>query len=507
MIKVFGQTDRDFSSNGDAVLKPYKAKIHKEDNGAFYLDLETGLEYSEYLQEGNIVTVDTPNGTQLFRLHNINKTRRKVTSRAYHVSYDMEDYVIAESYVTNQICANALIQLAGATDVPSPFTFGSDVQTITSYKCIRKTLKEAVFEVLERWGGHLYYDGFGIEIRQNIGRDNGVTVRYAKNLKDISVSYDWEDVCTKLLPVGKDGILLNDQDEDESIYVYSSVQYPLHYCRTVSFTQELDEKEYPDETAYRLALVQDLKQQAIAYVQANCLPKVNYTMKANIDKVTDVGDTIEVIDANLGLDMLTTLISYDWDCLLNQYTECEFGNFRKKLSDLFGTIDNSVSKAVVLSSGALNDKIDANVQTLSEGISAVDTNVQTLSVDVSGLQSDVSFESGESCTITGNVTIGWLTNTKKRIRFSAVIPKLYDGLSFTVSEMKMNGMSSTGGFTFGSYVSGGYDILNDSNITVTSTRSSGNIITFDLTTTASFSASADNTPVTLEIWSLIIAFT
>lgn len=34
MIRVFSPTDTDFSSNGDIVLYPYKAKVHKEDNGA-----------------------------------------------------------------------------------------------------------------------------------------------------------------------------------------------------------------------------------------------------------------------------------------------------------------------------------------------------------------------------------------------------------------------------------------------------------------------------------------
>ena len=33
MIKVFGKTDKTFISNGDAVINPLKAKVHKEDNG------------------------------------------------------------------------------------------------------------------------------------------------------------------------------------------------------------------------------------------------------------------------------------------------------------------------------------------------------------------------------------------------------------------------------------------------------------------------------------------
>lgn len=45
MIKLFSQTDTSFSSNGDKVIIPLRAKIHKEDNGSFYLDLDADLSY------------------------------------------------------------------------------------------------------------------------------------------------------------------------------------------------------------------------------------------------------------------------------------------------------------------------------------------------------------------------------------------------------------------------------------------------------------------------------
>ena len=37
MIKLFGTNDTTFSSNGDLVIIPTKAKVHKADNDSFYL--------------------------------------------------------------------------------------------------------------------------------------------------------------------------------------------------------------------------------------------------------------------------------------------------------------------------------------------------------------------------------------------------------------------------------------------------------------------------------------
>lgn len=39
MIRVFQPADTTFTSDGDVVLKSLRAKVHKEDNNDFYLDV------------------------------------------------------------------------------------------------------------------------------------------------------------------------------------------------------------------------------------------------------------------------------------------------------------------------------------------------------------------------------------------------------------------------------------------------------------------------------------
>ena len=340
MIKVFGQTDTSFSSNGDVVLQPLKAKVRKEDNGAFYLDLETDLSYLDFLVEGNIVVANTPQGNQAFRINNVTTTRKRLITKAYHVFYDSKNYVIKDSYVDEKDCNYALDHLNSATDIPSPFTTISNVETVSSYRCVRKSLYEALNVVLERWGGHLVRDNYTLAIRSEIGPDNGVTVRYGKNLKDISCEYNWDDVVTKLMPVGKDGLLL-----DET-YLYSENQYALPYTKVITFNQEINRENYEDETAYQNALIDNLRYQGQAYVDRNSVPKVNYTLKANLEKITDVGDTVEVIDERLGINVLTHVIAYDYDCILDKYTELEFGNFQPKLSGLVSTLTEQTQELI-----------------------------------------------------------------------------------------------------------------------------------------------------------------
>ena len=341
MIKIFNQTDISFTSNGDKVIIPLRAKIHKEDNGSFYLDLDADLSYVNDLTANRIIVANTPQGEQAFRITNVEQTRKKISLKAYHVFYDTKNYLIQDSYVVNQDCNYALDHLNSATDNESPFTTISDITTLNSYRCVRKSLYEAIQTIIERWGGHLVRNNFTIGIRANIGQDNGVTVRYAKNLKEINVEYNWDNVCTKLMPVGKDGLLLDE------LYVYSDTQYDIPYTKCVSFDQSsIEQDNYTDEDAYNQALINDLFSQAQNYVNQNCIPKVNYKLKANLEKITDIGDTVQVEDERLGLTLLTNVIAYDYDCILDKYIELEFGNFEQKLSGLVNSITTQTQNAI-----------------------------------------------------------------------------------------------------------------------------------------------------------------
>lgn len=346
MLKVFSPTDTVFTSNGDAVIQALRAVIKKVDNGDFYLELECGLEYLEYIKPNNIIVANTPQGEQAFRVRIVENTRTKIKAKALHVYYDSDNYLIADSYVVNKNCNDALDHLNNATDTVSPFTTLSDVTTVTSFRCVRQSLNEAVTTVLERWGGHLVRDNFNLQIRETIGQDNGVTIQYRKNLKEISVNYDWSGVCTKLLPVGKDGFTL------DSLYVYSETQYDQVYTKTVSFEQDIDRANYSDDEHYYAALRDDLTIQAEKYLAISQYPAVNYTLNANMDKITDIGDTVVVYDERLGVTLTANVLSFEYDCILGEYITIEFGTLSANLSNLLNNVTKQIDTTVNISSQA-----------------------------------------------------------------------------------------------------------------------------------------------------------
>ena len=346
MIKLFGTTDTTYSTNGDKVIIPTRAIVHKEDNGSFFLSIETDLSYIDDLTENRIIVANTPNGNQPFRIRNVEKTKHKITCKCMHVFYDSMNYLIEDSYVVQKSCNDALDHLNNATSDVSPFTTISDNTNVNTYRCVRTSLYDAIKTVIERWGGHLTRNNWQIGVMSSIGQDNGVTVRYAKNLKDITATYDWDNVVTKLLPVGYDGIMLPE------VYVESETQYDIPYTKSIHFDPTINQDDYEDENgnldedAWEAALIEDLRNQADAYVTENSIPQVNYTLSANLEKITDVGDTIEVIDERLNLNLLTNVIAYDYDCILEKYIEVQFGNFQPQLSGLMNTIATQTNEIV-----------------------------------------------------------------------------------------------------------------------------------------------------------------
>lgn len=373
MISVYPSTEKHFANNGLKVMHPLKAKVYKEDNGEFYIDIKDTIENLEYYAEGMIVRTDTPWGKQCFRLTNPEIDNDKIISKGYHLYFDTKRYVIVDSYVVDKNCNDALDHLNNACDIETPFTFISDISTINSYRCVRHTLEEAISVVIERWGGHLIRDNYNVEIRENIGEDKGVVLSYAKNIKSIKADENWDNVVTKLLPVGKDGLLL------PTTWIEATGLYDIPYTKVVSFSQDdISEDDYKtdgvlDEDAYKTALQNDLEAQAKEYLNTYKVPQVNYTLSANIQNVSDIGDTIHVKHPKCKIDLITNVIAIEYDCISKKYTKIEFGNFKNKLKDLISDVSSqiteTVSKENTSNYNKLQSKLDESTNKIKSAMS------------------------------------------------------------------------------------------------------------------------------------------
>ena len=344
MIRVYDATEKLFNHNGIKALHPLFAEITKIDNGDYYIELEDTLENLEYYQKGLIIRASTPWGNQGFRCDNPIIKNNRVTCKAWHLTYDAKNYLIKDSYAVDKNCNDALNYFNDNTDITSPFDVSSDITEISSTRVVRQTL----FNVFERfisadkYGGHWVRDNFSFGIKASVGQDRGVVLAYQKNISDIEVSENWDNVCTKILPYTTDGDVAIELDET---YVELSEDlYDIPYSQTVKFENIYKKEDFATREEFLTATKEWLKAQADAYLDVNKVPLVNYSISAEISNVSDIGDLIYVKHPKVNVNITTNVISIKYDVLKGKYTKIEFGNFKKEIKNFRQEIVEEVGK-------------------------------------------------------------------------------------------------------------------------------------------------------------------
>lgn len=334
MIRIFDITDTSFDSNGIIVIDPLKAKMHIADNGDYYLDIEVGLEYIDYIVQDMIVVAKVWNGTdQAFRIRNVTQTGKRISARCLHVFFDSMYYSYVEQSIGNQGEPYTVLHNLTLLSKPqSPMTYicESSLPSVSMVSVYRQPLYDGIMQVVQKTSAVIEHNNYELILRARHSFDSGVVIQYGKNIKDISKVENWDDVCTRIYPIGNDGITTTFGTDPEPYLDSQYASYRKKYIKVVTFNQDYIKREsYSSDTAYKNACKADLAVIADKYLQEHAYPEVNYTLKANIEKINRIGDKIEVIDERLGIDMDTYVTSFDYDCLSGQFTEVQFGNLRK----------------------------------------------------------------------------------------------------------------------------------------------------------------------------------
>ncbi|ENK0839196.1 phage tail protein [Clostridium botulinum] len=363
MINIYNSRETDFENNGLAILDNcIRCEVEEELNGFYGLELEYPIfdSKTKYLIEDNIIKAPTPIGLQLFRIYRPAKNMSTITVYGRHIFYDLLDNFI-ESYRTGNLSGNTALQgILANTQYTNNFKGYSDIATIADAFYVRKNPVVAIMgeeknSFLNRWGGEILRDNFNISILNSIGRDNGVTIRYAKNLLGLEEDLDMSEVTTRIMPTGL-------TENDQSIilpekYIDSPLigKYPHPKIRHLHFG---DIKVDPEENI-TLSDVQRLlreKVQELYSVNKVDIPKVNYKVdfvelskteeykNYRVLEKVNLGDTVTIKHKKLNIDIKGKVIKYKWDSVLNKYLEIELGNFKENLSTDLKNISNSIEE-------------------------------------------------------------------------------------------------------------------------------------------------------------------
>lgn len=355
---LYPETETYFVSNGigrlsDAIF----CEVEEELNGMFELTLTYPKDgqYADQLTERRFILAK-PNQTsspQPFRIYKITKQLKRLVVNAQHLSYDLNGFPVNPFNATGVV--PALTGLVTNSMLTCPFTTWTDITNTTSSYAqalpasFRERLGGVRGSVLDAFGGEFEWDMFTVKLHAHRGSDNGVTIRYGKNLTEFENERSNEAFYTGALAYWeKDDVVIQGTIQ----YIQDHTNYPNE--RILILEADFDDpptQEQLDNYAADYIARNNIGRPFKDNLKINFVPlwqTEEYKNIAPLERVS-LGDTVHVIYDEFNVSM--KVISYYFDVLTERYTEMELGTKKASLASTISDpirseLDSVVSNAV-----------------------------------------------------------------------------------------------------------------------------------------------------------------
>lgn len=367
MIQIYKQNNTNYDSNGDMPLIPSDCRVNAELNGAWTISLAHPVDEEgrwKFITEGAVLKVPSFNGDQLFRLKTVTKTDTQVTATGEPIFMDAAgDCFLVDVRPTNDNGQQALDMMTAPND---KYSGQSNITKVSTAYYQFKNLIEAINgddenSFISRWGGEIFFDNFKIIVNERIGEDNGVEVRYGKNIPKDGFTYevDMSEVKTRIYPKSYNGYTMTDNGYVDSDLIDS---YPTVMAATITFDDvkmaedatETDEENGVIICNSQAELDAALTQKCEAEFSAGLdKPKVTITVDmiqlADTEQYKDVaaietvslGDTIHCYNSHLGISTKARIVEIEWDCALKRVASVVIG---EPAYNYFNSVTSSVNR-------------------------------------------------------------------------------------------------------------------------------------------------------------------
>ena len=208
--KLYASTETAFTSEGlGRLTDATRCEVTEERNGIYELVLEypvSGPMINKIHVGGYIgATHDDDQDVQPFEIYKVSAPiRGVVTVNAWHISYKLNN--IAVLPFTADSCANALTAIGTNSLNTNPFTFWTDKAVTAPFKLTvpknaRNILGGEAGSILDVYGkGEYEFDKYTVKLWTNRGADNGVEIRYGKNLTALDYQQNGASVYNAVAP-------------------------------------------------------------------------------------------------------------------------------------------------------------------------------------------------------------------------------------------------------------------------------------------------------------------
>lgn len=333
------------NTNGDAVLDSIclKAKITEKMNGEYGLSatfiIDQEYNRHQYIEQEAIIKCSDIYGDEVFRIAKLTKTLNgRIEIYARHISYDTTSMWLEDVRPTQQNGYHFLDWLFSHTTNPnSDFTYNSNITSEGTSYFVNKSIYNAIFDAdnsfINTLGGEVARRRYNITINNQIGNDNGVSIRSRKNLTGFEAYTDIDTVITRVYPKGNNGLTIDSKYID-SPYInnYSSIK-----SAEIQLSIGVDEENGITEVIAKQKLLEAV-QKKFSIDKVDILKveyKINFQELSKTEEYKDyavlekinLGDFINVYEENFDLNIKVRAIEREWNVLRQEHTSVTLSNY------------------------------------------------------------------------------------------------------------------------------------------------------------------------------------
>lgn len=352
---LFPSTATEFKTQGlGALSDAISCTVTEERNGIYELEMQypvTGLHFEEIVDRCIVLAIPSPYRLpQPFRIYRITKQIGGIcTIYAQHITYDLSGVPLNPFTAANAPAAMAGLQSNAETE--SLFTFWTDKSTTAAFavtvpSSTRSVLGGQSGSVLDVYGGEYEWDHFTVKLHAKRGQDNGVVIRYGKNLTDLEQDRNISNVATGIYPYWTDteGNLVTCNPR----VIPAPGTYNFTRVIPVDFSQDFEQQPTPEQLYAR----------GESYVNSNNIgvPSVclsvdfaqleqteEYKHLALLEKC-DLCDTVTVQFEELRVDAKAEIVKITTDVLIERYKSVDIGDARTNIADTIAGQQQEIQK-------------------------------------------------------------------------------------------------------------------------------------------------------------------
>ena len=321
-------------------------EVTEERNGGYELTMSyaVGGIHAEEIEPNRIIKAK-PNfndNPQLFRIYKVGKQiNGRFEVNAQHISYDLSGKVATSG--TADSCANALLLLHNnyalnwnlTTDIVSNVSF--DISVPSS---VRSWFGGKEGSLIDLYGGEWLYDNFTCSLKQSRGSDRGVTIRYGKNLTELSQDVSIENLVTAVVPYA-----VNPETQIATTGTKKDTGLSIGVDRelAIDFSNEIDwDDSTPVATQLTNCAIRYVTRNSSSLINAKNSITLNFAQAEDMKERIDLCDTVRIYFEALGITATAKCVSATWDVISERYTSNTFGDVVSSIADTIATVQDNI---------------------------------------------------------------------------------------------------------------------------------------------------------------------